>query len=137
VYQIGYPRHITPYANKQAAYPELALPDLPKGLNTFWKFDDAVTAPLHGFAGVHDYYQQSSARSYLPAIKTPTHLLYALNDPFFSPKVLPNKQESSPAVQLHTPKYGGHVGFIEQAGSADFVHWLDRQLVNWFQPLLR
>ena len=46
------------YAKKQAAYPQLQLPDLPTGLNTFWKFDDAVTAPIHGFANAQDYYDK-------------------------------------------------------------------------------
>ncbi len=120
------------YAAKQAAYPNLELPDLPKDLNTFWKFDDAVTAPIHGYENVHDYYERCSARPFVPQIKTPTHVLYALNDPFFSPDVLPTANELPQQVQLHTPEFGGHVGFIEQAAPADYTHWLDRQLVNWF-----
>ena len=124
------------YAKKQAAYPQLQLPDLPTGLNTFWKFDDAVTAPIHGFANAQDYYDKCGARTFVPAIKTPTHLLYALNDPFFSPEVLPTTDEIPPAMQLHTPTYGGHVGFVERSAPADYVHWLDRQLVQWLQPLL-
>jgi len=124
------------YAAKQAAYPELELPDLPSDLTTFWKFDDAVTAPLHGFTDVHDYYEQCGARSFVPEIKTPTHLLYALNDPFFTPDVLPGKKELPDCVRMHTPEYGGHVGFVEHPASANYEHWLDRQLVHWFQPLL-
>ena len=29
-------------------------------LNTFYDFDDKVTAPLHGFDGVDDYYTRAS-----------------------------------------------------------------------------
>ena len=33
-----------------------------KNTKNFWDFDDKVTAPLHGFNDVHDYYARSSAR---------------------------------------------------------------------------
>jgi len=122
------------YAAKQAAYPNLKLPDLPNDLNTFWKFDDAVTAPLNGFKDVHDYYESCSARQFVPNITTPTHLLYALNDPFFSPVVLPNADETPANVQLHTPKFGGHVGFIEGPAPVDHVHWLEQRLIEWLKP---
>lgn len=119
------------YNAKKARYPQLELPTLADGLNTFWRFDDAVTAPLHGFTDVHHYYEACSAKPFLPQIKTHTHLLYALNDPFFSPSVLPDKRYVPNNVTLHTPKYGGHVGFVEHAAPAGFNHWLDRQLVHW------
>ena len=32
----------------------------------------AVTAPLHGFRDVHDYYERSSSRQFLHAIRVPT-----------------------------------------------------------------
>ena len=124
------------YAAKQRAYPNLKLRDLPNDLNTFWKFDDAVTAPLNGFKDVHDYYEKCSARKFVPNIKTPTHLLYALNDPFFNPSVLPTADETPADVHLHTPEYGGHVGFIEHPAPANHIHWLDRCLLDWLSPLL-
>ncbi len=124
------------YVAKQRAYPELNLADLPRGLTNFWRFDDAVTAPLHGFKNVHDYYDQCSGRAFVPDIKTPTHILYALNDPFFSPSVLPTADELPDCVQLHTPQHGGHVGFLEHPAPAKYMHWLDRRTVEWLKPLL-
>ena len=121
------------YTAKQKAYPDLKLPDLPNNLNTFWRFDDAVTAPLHGFKDAHDYYESCSARPFIADIKTRTHLLYALNDPFFSPVVLPTRNETPPLVQLHTPQYGGHVGFIERRAPANYTHWLDQRIVEWLK----
>ncbi len=123
------------YNAKRMAYPQLELPELPNGLNSFWLFDDAVTAPLHGFRDVHDYYEQCSARQYVATVETPTKLLYALDDPFFTPSVLPNADELPSCVQMHTPQYGGHVGFVEHRAPANHVHWLDRRLVSWLQPL--
>ncbi|MCU0971787.1 MAG: hydrolase, partial [Gammaproteobacteria bacterium] len=40
-------------------------------LRTFRTFDDRVTAPLHGFAGVDDYYTRSSSRQFLRHIRRP------------------------------------------------------------------
>lgn len=124
------------YAAKQVAYPDLNLKDLPANLTNFWRFDNAVTAPLHGYKDVHDYYKRCSARPFVPSIKTPTHILYALNDPFFTPSVLPNNDELSDSVQLHTPEYGGHVGFVEHAAPANHIHWLDQRIAQWLKPLL-
>jgi len=123
------------YEAKRQAYPNLGLAPLPAGLNNFWRFDDAVTAPLHGFKNVHHYYESCSARPFVQHIKTPTHLLYALNDPFFTPSVLPTAAECPEEVQLHTPQYGGHVGFVEYYADENHLHWLDKRLVDWLQPL--
>jgi len=123
------------YNAKRKAYPNLELAALPPGLRSFWRFDDAVTAPLHGFKDVHHYYETCSARPYVARIKTNTHLLFALDDPFFTPSVLPANNEVPAEVVLHTPKRGGHVGFVEQYAHANYLHWLDKRLLDWLQPL--
>ncbi|MEQ8205960.1 MAG: alpha/beta fold hydrolase, partial [Woeseia sp.] len=41
---------------------------------TFAEFDDAVTAPLHGFADKDDYYNRCSANNFLRSIERPTLL---------------------------------------------------------------
>jgi predicted alpha/beta-fold hydrolase len=66
----------------------------------FWEFDDAVTAPLHGFHDVHDYYTRSSSRQYLRNIDIPTLILHAEDDPFMTPQVLPSRDELSPTIRL-------------------------------------
>jgi len=124
------------YALKRERYPELNLEPLPKGLNTFWKFDDAVTAPLHGYENVHDYYERCGARQFLPKITIPTQITYALDDPFFSPSVLPNKDGLPDNVHLQITDHGGHVGFIEHRAPAEFTHWLDKRLVEYLAPEL-
>ena len=52
-------------------FPEAAARiDLPRAARawTFREFDDAATAPLHGFAGADDYYARSSSLRVLGAI---------------------------------------------------------------------
>ena len=45
-------------------------------------FDDAYTAPHHGFAGAADYYHRASARRVLERLTVPALLITADDDPF-------------------------------------------------------
>jgi len=109
---------------KRVAYPELALPGADQSLDNFWKFDDAITAKLHGFDDVHDYYKRCSARAWLGGIRVPTHILYALDDPFFTPKVVPGAEEITKATTLELSRHGGHVGFLSSLSE----RWLDKHV---------
>jgi hypothetical protein len=104
---------------------------------SFWEFDDRVVAPLHGFAGVDDYYARSSSRQFLAAVHVPTLLIQARDDPFLTPDVLPGPSELGPAVELLTTAAGGHVGFVEGTPWRP-GYWLERVipafLVTRFGP---
>ncbi|MBK1656584.1 alpha/beta hydrolase, partial [Allochromatium vinosum] len=54
-------------------------------IRDFNQFDDQITAPLNGFAGVFDYYTRASCRPFLAGIHTPTLILQAADDPFMFP----------------------------------------------------
>ncbi len=79
----------------------------------FSEFDDAVTAPLHGFEGKQDYYDRCSSRHFLKGIARPTLIVNALDDPFMTPKVIPSEDLLSEHVTMEVADGGGHVGFIE------------------------
>lgn len=82
-------------------------------MRTFVPFDDAYTAPLHGFRDATDYYARCSARQFLPDIRVPTLLVQAADDPFLSPSCYPVREaRESSVLQLEMPRYGGHVGFV-------------------------
>ncbi len=81
-------------------------------LTTFHQFDDAVTAPLHGFAGVDDYYARCSSRPFLRYIHVPTLILHAQDDPFMVPECIPTAKELSRRIHLEVTPGGGHVGFV-------------------------
>ncbi len=100
-------------------------------LNTFFNFDDQITAPLHGFKGADDYYQQCSSRQFLKHIKKPTLILHAKDDPFMWEHTVPNDNELSEWVQLELSDSGGHVGFI--AGNNPFKpeYWVDKRIIEW------
>lgn len=80
--------------------------------SSFRAFDDAYTAPLHGFRGADDYYRRASCRSRLRAIRTPTLIVQASDDPFLTAAALPEARELGPGVTLELARRGGHVGFV-------------------------
>ena len=86
-------------------------PDPAKMLN-FRHFDDAFTAPIHGFDSAQDYYQKCSSRQFLRGIDKPTLIIQSEDDPFMSPEILPAENELSDSVTLEISARGGHVGFI-------------------------
>jgi predicted alpha/beta-fold hydrolase len=96
--------------------------DLARALaaRTLREFDDAFTAPLHGFAGVDDYWRRASAKPHLARLRVPTLLLNARNDPLVPASSLPAAHEVGPAVTLWQPARGGHVGFSERANERDW-----------------
>ncbi|MDD2760307.1 MAG: hydrolase [Methylomonas sp.] len=97
-------------------------------IRSFWQYDDRVVAPLHGFKDVHDYYERSSSRQYLPGIKVPTLLIHAKDDPFMTSVVLPDASELTPEVTLEIYSGGGHVGFVGEYPSAGLDYWLDKRI---------
>jgi predicted alpha/beta-fold hydrolase len=98
-------------------------------LDNFHKFDDAITAPLHGFDGVDDYYARSSSRQYLRAITVPTLLLQAADDPFLPADGLPGSSELGPGVTLELARHGGHVGFVSGRNPLRPGYWLEPRIL--------
>lgn len=105
--------------------------------NDFWAFDHHVTAPLHGFSSVDDYYQRCSSRPKLKDIQRPTLIVHALDDPFMHPGVVPQPQELSNSIQLELSQHGGHLGFV--SGKLPFrprYDWLEKRQIAFFQQQL-
>ena len=103
-------------------------------------FDDAVTGPVHGFAGSNDYYTRSSSIHFLEEIAVPTLLLSAEDDPFLPVQVLHRVREvaaRNPRLTVQFTEHGGHVGFL--AGNIPFrpYHWAEGRVLSFFDTLLR
>ncbi|MGQ0815469.1 MAG: YheT family hydrolase [Gemmatimonadota bacterium] len=80
---------------------------------SFREFDDALTAPLHGFGSAEDYYTRSSSAQFIPHIRVPTLLLHAEDDPFLPPEAIPRAEMAeNPQITFSIQAEGGHVGFI-------------------------
>jgi predicted alpha/beta-fold hydrolase len=98
---------------------------------TLWEFDDAFTAPLHGFAGTEDYWTRASSKPWLRDVVLPTLVLNARNDPFVPGASLPDTREVSAAVILEQPAHGGHVGFATAPLPGD-IRWLAQRVTTFF-----
>ena len=101
-----------------------------KKLNSFWKYDDVYTAPIHGFSSASEYYEKCSSKQFLKDIQMPTLIIHSEDDPFMTSEVIPTKEELSDQVQLYITKKGGHVGFIEGSFFKP-EYWLEKKIVSF------
>lgn len=101
---------------------------------TLGDFDDAFTAPLHGFNNRHDYYRRASCKPFLGAVRTPLLLLNAVNDPFLPPAALPTRAEVSRSVTLLQPAHGGHCAFVSGSGRCH-LGWLPQTVLGYFRQI--
>ena len=130
-----YQRHLLTGLNhalaaKYADHPEscpVPLAELAR-LRSFRAFDDAFTAPVHGYQGAADYYARASARQFLGAITVPTLIVHSLDDPFTTRDAVPGGDELSPAVRLALSAHGGHVGFVAGAVPGRPRYWLEERV---------
>ena len=104
-------------------------------LKTFWQFDDAFTAPVHGFGTAKNYYKVNSARGYLSGVTRPTLLLQAEDDPFMTSDVIPDQSELGTGITLEVSENGGHVGFV--TGSLLKPHyWLTERVPDFLSDYI-
>lgn len=106
-------------------------------LKTFRQFDDALTAPLHGFRDAEDYYRRCSSRHMLRTIDSPTLILHARDDPFMTPSTAPSGDMLSPSVTLELAESGGHVGFVAGKWPWKPVYWLEDRILSHLEEFLR
>lgn len=98
---------------------------------TFAEFDDAVTAPLHGFSGKDEYYDRCSSVHFLKDIRRPTLIINALDDPFTTPSMIPQEEKMSGDVLLEVAAHGGHVGFISGGKPWNPDYYLPRRIIDF------
>ncbi len=110
------------------------LPDKPSlaSIHTLWDFDDAFTAPIHGYRDAADYYEKASSGSHLHSIKTPLLLIHARDDPFMLPTDAPAPESLHGNTLTMISPRGGHVGFVgKKANGSRF--WMEECIFDYFQ----
>jgi predicted alpha/beta-fold hydrolase len=103
-----------------------------RGAKTLFAFDDAMTAPLHGFAGATDYYRRSSSLRYLADIEVPTLCISSADDPFLPAEVI-NRARSvaSEDVKFSVTPWGGHGSFAYGRWPWRARYWAEEQVVRF------
>ena len=104
--------------------------------HTIRAFDDAVTAALHGFRSAEHYYAEASSGPRLHAIRKPTLLLSAADDPMLETPVIPPGATDNPHLSVVVTERGGHVGFV--GGRVHRPHfWAEAQVLEYFSTFAR
>ncbi|NJM72417.1 MAG: alpha/beta fold hydrolase [Scytonema sp. RU_4_4] len=120
-------------------HPGTLEPEAIERANSIWGFDEELVIGRLGFPTVEAYYDVTSALSLLPSLSKPTLMIYAEDDPFFDPAIIPDLQAAcakNPAIDLLLTHYGGHVGYISsqkcqrQAQDPD-LWWAWNRILDW------
>lgn len=98
---------------------------------TFAEFDDAVTAPLHGFSGKDEYYDRCSSVHFLGDICIPTLIINALDDPFMPSGAVPDPAQLSESVQFEASSNGGHIGFLDGGTPWSPTYYLPARIIGF------
>jgi len=117
---------------KAAAFPaDYSLAAL-RRVWTVRQFDEAYTAPHHGFRDATDYYHRASAVRVIDRIRVPALIVTAEDDPFVpaapfrDPSVIRN-----PHVTVVITRHGGHCAFVERANGTYDGYWAEREIVRF------
>jgi uncharacterized protein len=102
-----------------------------RGIRSVREFDELITARFCGFAGADDYYARASASRAVAAIRVPTLILTAKDDPFvpfesFAMEAI----GANPNITLESPEHGGHCAFISDQGG-DGRFWAEARVVEF------
>jgi predicted alpha/beta-fold hydrolase len=84
--------------------------NLPREIRTLLDFDNHFVAPVNGFKDAREYYRHSSAAPRLGAIRRPTLLIHAADDPWIPAASYRGLEPNADLIPL-IPRSGGHVGF--------------------------
>jgi hypothetical protein len=116
---------------KIARFPRVASAEAIRASRNLYDFDNAFTAPMHGFRDTEDYWARASGKRHLATVEVPHLVLNALNDPFVPAASLPRPHEVSRFVHLEQPEEGGHIGFARGQFPGD-LGYLPERLFRFF-----
>jgi uncharacterized protein len=102
---------------------------------TLREFDEAITAPLHGFNDAHDYYAKSHSINFISEIRVPTLLIRAWDDPFFNRDIPTDVISANACLHMAFTEHGGHVGFVEGLPFFQYTNWAQRQTLRFFEAV--
>jgi uncharacterized protein len=117
---------------KSAVWP--AMYDLAplRRVRTVRQFDEAYTAPHHGFRDAADYYHRASAMRVIDRIRVPALILTAEDDPFVPPAPFHDPAVTgNPNVTVVMTPSGGHCAYVERSEPGYDGYWAEREIVRF------
>lgn len=113
--------------------PHYGVADLGR-IKRFRVFDRDVIGPMHGFEDVDAYYAGASSGPWLSAVRVPTLLLHAEDDPLVPGEtVRPWAAGASRSVRFELTPHGGHIGWLGGLDEASWVTgWSARRVLGFF-----
>jgi predicted alpha/beta-fold hydrolase len=130
-----YHRHILNGLKTEALAPNADLSGAERAriasARSIFEFDDGFIAPRFGYRDAGDYYAQNASGGFLSAIRVPTLIVYAKDDPWIPASCYRQVdwRKMSAITPLLTDK-GGHLGFHDVAS---VIPWHDRKIVDWLK----
>ncbi len=116
----------------ERAYPGLIDIGRVAASRDLYEFDDAFTAPLHGFHGATHYWRTASSKPWLGSVAVPLLALNARDDPFVPAESLPTPQLTSRHVLLEQPAQGGHAAFVRGPWPGE-LGFVPRRIFEFFE----
>lgn len=105
-----------------------------RAARTVLEFDDRFVAPRNGYADASAYYAENSSARFIAAVRVPTLVIHALDDPWIPSAAYRNVAwKENPHLIPLLPDSGGHVGFH---GRGSTMPWHDRCLAQFFAAVL-
>ena len=123
---------------KAAAFPGSFALDALKRIWTVRQFDEAYTAPHHGFRDAADYYHRASAMRVVDRIRVPALIIAAEDDPFVPVSTFRDPAvTSNPNITVVVTPHGGHCAYVERSDNGYDGYWAEREVVRFIESITR
>ena len=138
IYQWNFVRNLKRRMRRKArVLPGLFNLDALDRIRTVREFDDAFTAPHHGFRDAADYYHRASSLRVVDRIETPTLIISAEDDPFVPPGQFRDAAVgANPNVTTAIMGHGGHCGFYTDSTPGFDGYWAEQTAIDFARRLL-
>jgi predicted alpha/beta-fold hydrolase len=118
---------------RKAMYPRIYGDARVGRIRSMRDFDDEIVARYGGFGDADDYYAKVASSRHVGALRVPTLIVHALDDPFI--RMLPATREAllgNQHVTLLETRHGGHCAFLAPATDAsDDGRWAEKMLLRF------
>ncbi len=122
---------------KSSLFPGRYNLDLLRQVYTVRDFDEAYTAPHHGFRDADDYYYRASALRVVDRIAVPALIVASENDPFVPPEQFRRPEvTNNPHITVAITAEGGHCAFVAEPPCDFDGYWAEHAAVTFLAAVM-